>query len=96
MIGPLTRTSPGSAKADGAVGSHAHGAASDTDTMLPFEQKASSFCAPRDTFVRAHRVQQTIFERRRAAVWMEAVAGAHRFLAAYDGVCVRRGPPQTA
>ena len=76
MIGPLTRTSPGSAKADGAVGSHAHGAASDTGTMLSFEQKASPFCAPRDSFIRAHRVQQTIFEWRREAVWMEVVAGA--------------------
>ena len=80
MIGPLTRTSPGSAKADGAVGSHAHGAASDTGTMLSFEQKASPFCAPRDSFVWVHRVQRTIFERRRKTVWMEVVAGARNCL----------------
>jgi hypothetical protein len=80
LTGPLTRTSPGSAKADGAVGSRAHGAASDTNTMLPFEQKASPFCAPRDSFIRAHRVQRTIFERRLEAVWMEVVAGARNWL----------------
>src|SRR5271157_5049298 len=43
--GPLTRTSPGSAKANGAVGSRALAAPRLTAIpMLPFERKASRFC----------------------------------------------------
>ena len=44
---PPTGTSPGSAEAEGAVGSHITRAASDDDTMLDAERKASPFCAGR-------------------------------------------------
>ena len=41
--GPLTRTSPGSAKAEGAVGSRAHRASSDNDTNASFRPESQSF-----------------------------------------------------
>ena len=41
--GPLTRTSPGSAKAGGAVGSRAHRTTSDNDTNASFRTESQSF-----------------------------------------------------
>jgi hypothetical protein len=80
--GPLTRTSPGSAKADGAVGSRAHVAASDDHTNASFRTESQSFLQGQRDWALSHYRNDAAKRDCRATLQAAATTSRHVVIAA--------------